>query len=71
MPASDSTFNLGSLTLLLVLLALNGLAVAVEFAYVRVRRTRLDELIGARHGRRNGGPAHPPSTSIAISPPTS
>lgn len=45
MPASDSTFNLGSLTLLLVLLALNGLAVAAEFAYVRVRRTRLDELI--------------------------
>ncbi len=45
MPDSDSTFNLGSLTLLLVLLALNGLAVAAEFAYVRVRRTRLDELI--------------------------
>lgn len=45
MPDSDSTFNLGSILLLLVLLALNGLAVAAEFAYVRVRRTRLDELI--------------------------
>ena len=39
MPDSDSTFNLGSILLLLVLLALNGLAVAAEFAYVRVRRT--------------------------------
>lgn len=45
MPDSGSTFNLGSILLLLVLLALNGLAVAAEFAYVRVRRTRLDELI--------------------------
>ncbi len=45
MPDTDSTFNLGSLLLLVVLLALNGLAVAAEFAYVRVRRTRLDELI--------------------------
>ncbi len=45
MPESDSTLNLGSLLLLLTLLATNGFAVAAEFAYVRVRRTRLDELI--------------------------
>lgn len=45
MPDTDSTFNLGSLLLLFVLLAINGLAVAAEFAYVRVRRTRLDELV--------------------------
>ena len=45
MPDTDSTLNLGSLLLLFVLLAINGLAVAAEYAFVRVRRSRLDELV--------------------------
>lgn len=45
MPDTDSTLNLGSLLLLFALLAINGLAVAAEYAFVRVRRSRLDELV--------------------------
>ncbi|MBL8096600.1 MAG: HlyC/CorC family transporter [Anaerolineales bacterium] len=45
MPDSDSTLNLGSFLILILLLIINGLTVAAEYAFVRVRRTRLDELI--------------------------
>lgn len=45
MPDPDSTFDPGSLLLLVLLLILNGLAVAAEYAFVRVRRSRLDELV--------------------------
>src|SRR5688500_17582918 len=46
---SDTTLILLGLAAVIVLVALNGLFVATEFAYVAVRRTRIEQL--ASEGR--------------------